>query len=37
MPNQLFRTKSIDKLLADAEEPERRLRKTLGPWKCTRS
>ncbi len=32
---QLFCTKSIDKLLADAEEPDRRLRKTLGPWSLT--
>ncbi|HKM90546.1 MAG TPA: amino acid permease [Candidatus Acidoferrales bacterium] len=30
MESQFFRTKSIDKLLADAEEPDRRLRKTLG-------
>jgi len=28
--SQFFRRKSIDKLLADAEEPDRRLRKTLG-------
>jgi basic amino acid/polyamine antiporter, APA family len=28
----LFRTKSIDDLIASSEEPERRLRKTLGPW-----
>lgn len=35
MPNQLFRTKSIDKLIADSEEPEHRLRKTLGPWSLT--
>ncbi len=27
---QLFRTKSIDQLLADAERPEKRLKKTLG-------
>ena len=32
MGSQLFRTKSIDKLLSDADEPERRLRKTLGVW-----
>ena len=32
MASQLFRTKSIDKLLADAELPERRLKKTLGVW-----
>ncbi len=30
--NQLLRTKSIDQLIAAAEEPEKRLRKTLGPW-----
>jgi basic amino acid/polyamine antiporter, APA family len=35
MPSQLLRTKSIDKLLADAEEPAHRLRKTLGPWSLT--
>jgi len=32
---QLLRTKSIDKLLADADEAEHRLRKTLGPWSLT--
>ncbi|MGD1091048.1 MAG: amino acid permease, partial [Bryobacteraceae bacterium] len=31
----LFRTKSIDELIASSEEPERRLRKTLGPWSLT--
>ena len=31
----LLRTKSIDKLLAEADEPEHRLRKTLGPWSLT--
>ena len=30
MGSQLFRTKSIDQLLADAENPEKRLRKSLG-------
>jgi APA family basic amino acid/polyamine antiporter len=35
MLSQLLRTKSIDKLLAEAEEPEHRLRKTLGPWSLT--
>ena len=30
MGSQLFRTKSIDKLLAAAEDPEKRLKKTLG-------
>jgi APA family basic amino acid/polyamine antiporter len=28
--SQLFRTKSIDRLIAESEEPERRLKKTLG-------
>ncbi len=32
---QLFATKSIDKLLADAASPEHSLRKTLGPWSLT--
>ena len=35
MLSQLLSTKSIDKLLAAAEEPEHRLRKTLGPWSLT--
>lgn len=35
MASQLFRTKSIDKLLEDAELPERRLKKTLGVWSLT--
>jgi APA family basic amino acid/polyamine antiporter len=35
MGSQLFRTKSIDKLIADSEEPERRLRKTLGVLSLT--
>lgn len=30
--NRLFATKSIDKLIAESEMPEHRLRKTLGPW-----
>ncbi|MEZ5403515.1 MAG: amino acid permease [Bryobacteraceae bacterium] len=30
--NSLFRTKSIDRLIADSEDPARRLAKTLGPW-----
>lgn len=33
--SQLFRTKNIDQLIAAAEAPERRLRKTLGPWSLT--
>jgi len=32
---QLLRTKSIDALLAAADEPGKRLRKTLGPWSLT--
>jgi amino acid transporter len=35
LASQLLRTKSIDKLLADAEDPEHRLRKSLGPWSLT--
>ena len=35
LPNQLFCKKSIDKLIADSEEPEHRLKKTLGPWSLT--
>ncbi|MGH9493086.1 MAG: amino acid permease [Terriglobales bacterium] len=35
MANQLFAKKSIDKLIAESEEPERRLKKTLGPWSLT--
>ena len=33
--SHLFRTKSIDALIAASEEPEKRLRKTLGPWSLT--
>jgi APA family basic amino acid/polyamine antiporter len=32
---QLFRTKSIDKLINDSENPEKRLKKTLGPLSLT--
>ena len=35
MSSQLLRTKSIDKLIAEAETPEHRLRKSLGPWSLT--
>ncbi|HET9401999.1 MAG TPA: amino acid permease [Candidatus Acidoferrales bacterium] len=35
MGSQLFRVKSIDKLIADSESPEHRLKKTLGPWSLT--
>jgi basic amino acid/polyamine antiporter, APA family len=33
--NQLFCCKSIDKLISDSQEPERRLKKTLGPISLT--
>ena len=33
--NQLLARKSIDKLIAEAEDPEHRLKKTLGPWSLT--
>jgi len=33
--SQLLRTKSIDALIAASEEPDKRLRKTLGPWSLT--
>ena len=33
--SQLLRTKSIEALIAAAEDPEKRLRKTLGPWSLT--
>ena len=33
--SQLLRCKSIDKLIAEAEQPEHRLKKTLGPWSLT--
>ena len=29
------RTKSIDALIKASEEPDKRLRKTLGPWSLT--
>ena len=35
MANQLFARKSIDKLISDSENPETRLKKTLGPWALT--
>ncbi|HLW52170.1 MAG TPA: amino acid permease [Candidatus Angelobacter sp.] len=35
MASQLFARKSIDKLIADSQEPEHRLKKTLGPWSLT--
>jgi len=33
--SQLFRCKSIDKLIAEADSPTHRLQKTLGPWSLT--
>ncbi len=33
--SQLFRTKSIDKLISDADRPERRLKRTLGVMSLT--
>jgi APA family basic amino acid/polyamine antiporter len=33
--SQLLRTKDIDALIAASEEPEHRLRKSLGPWSLT--
>src|SRR5215831_14831213 len=33
--SQLLCCKSIDKLIREAEQPEHRLRKTLGPWSLT--
>ncbi|HEY4681993.1 MAG TPA: amino acid permease [Candidatus Acidoferrales bacterium] len=35
MASQLLRTKSIDKLISDSEQPGKRLRKTLGPLSLT--
>src|SRR5579863_4486921 len=35
MPSQLLARKSIDKLIRESEEPEHRLKKTLGPWSLT--
>jgi APA family basic amino acid/polyamine antiporter len=33
--NQLLCCKSIDKLISESEDPEHRLKKTLGPWSLT--
>jgi amino acid transporter len=35
LANQLFARKSIDKLISESENPEHRLKKTLGPWSLT--
>jgi APA family basic amino acid/polyamine antiporter len=33
--SRLLRTKSIDELIASSDEPDKRLRKSLGPWSLT--
>ena len=35
LASQLFARKSIDKLISDADRPEHRLKKSLGPWSLT--
>jgi len=35
LASQLFAKKSIDKLISESENPEHRLKKTLGPWSLT--
>jgi basic amino acid/polyamine antiporter, APA family len=35
LASQYFARKSIDKLIADSERPEHRLKKSLGPWSLT--
>jgi APA family basic amino acid/polyamine antiporter len=35
LANQFFAKKSIDKLISDSENPEHRLKKSLGPWSLT--
>ena len=35
LDNQLLCCKSIDKLIAEADDPGHRLKKTLGPWSLT--
>lgn len=35
LASQFFAKKSIDKLIAESEQPEHRLKKTLGPWSLT--
>ena len=35
MSSQLLQTKSIDRLIAESQQPQHRLRKTLGPWSLT--
>jgi basic amino acid/polyamine antiporter, APA family len=35
VPRQLLATKSIDKLISESEQPEHRLKKSLGPWSLT--
>ncbi|MBV8817379.1 MAG: amino acid permease, partial [Acidobacteriaceae bacterium] len=33
--NQLLRTKSIDRLISESEDPDKRLKRALGPWSLT--
>jgi len=35
LSSQLLRTKNIDQLIAETEDPARRLKKVLGPWHLT--
>jgi amino acid transporter len=35
LASQLFARKSIDKLISESEDPNHRLKKTLGPWSLT--
>src|SRR3954465_15163999 len=35
LASQLLTCKSIDKVISESEEPEHRLKKTLGPWSLT--
>ncbi len=35
LPSQLLARKSIDKLIRESEEPDKALRKSLGPWSLT--
>ena len=35
LPRQLLARKSIDQLIRESEEPEKPLKKSLGPWSLT--
>ena len=35
LPRQLLARKSIDQLIRESEEPEKALKKSLGPWSLT--